>query len=93
MNDPINYAAVRAFNRIWSPIGARLRMAEEADAGFDAGEFSGAYHHEVQGDEWGRVIRVVAASYGIPTNVLENDLARYDAENFEEYYKRTVLGQ
>lgn len=57
--------AVRALRRVWAPIGSALAEAEEADAGFDAGEFSGPWHANFADDEWHRVIRGVADRWGV----------------------------
>src|SRR5690242_6432172 len=41
---PVSNAAVRAFRRAWAPQAEAQAQAEVADAGFDAGEWSGPAH-------------------------------------------------
>jgi hypothetical protein len=75
-------AAVRAFNRVWRPISDRLEMAADADAGFDAGEFSGKFHGDLMGREFFRCLDLVATRFGITGNQLWYATEAASQENF-----------
>jgi hypothetical protein len=62
--------AVRAFARIIEPINASHDECIEADAGFDAGEFSGPAHDRMLMEEYERVAAVVAPRFGLDADLL-----------------------
>jgi hypothetical protein len=69
--------AVRAFNRIWEPISESIELAADADAGFDAGEWSGDHHAKRLADEFYRVMELVAGRFGLTRQELHAELEFY----------------
>jgi hypothetical protein len=74
--------AVRAFNRVWGPISDQLEMGAQADAGFDAGEWSGPANSELLGQEFFRCLDMVAARFEITGAQLHEALEMASQDNF-----------
>lgn len=64
--------AVRAFRRVWEPIGESMAEAEAADAGFDGGEWSGPAHSCMQQEEYHKLLARVGARFGYSESFLGN---------------------
>ena len=64
--------AVAEFNNHWNPIAQGLDEAEEADAGYDAGEFSSAFHGRIYAAAWGEALNLVAVKFGVSEAELED---------------------
>ena len=74
--------AIRAFRRIWFPVEVMLGQVEEADVGFDGGEFSGEFHCKQRERLQNEYVAKVAARFGIPAEHLEYSVR--EAEHFEQ---------
>lgn len=61
----INWAAVRAYRRAAGPIIQASGEAEEADAGFDGGEWSGPAHATMLEERLVELERRVAARFNL----------------------------
>lgn len=70
----INYAAVRAFRKVFAPIEFSLAVGREADAGFDAGEWSGPAHSRIEEQEHAECVARVAARFGMTAEELDHDV-------------------
>lgn len=70
--EEVRWPAVRAFRRVWGPKSEALGEAEAADAGFDAGEFSGPAHANIQLDEYNAALERVARRFGIEATALDS---------------------
>lgn len=64
--------AVRAFARVWAPLGAALDEAARADRGFDGGEWSGPAHADAWMSSYEAALHRVAARYGLTALALGN---------------------
>lgn len=88
----INYPAVRAFNRVWNPIAHDLGMIEEADRGFDGGEFSGSFHNDQWSREYARVLALVGSRFDVKADALDEMVM--DADWIEnEKWVESYLGE
>lgn len=83
----INYPAVRAFNRLWTPITWEIGMAEDADRGFDGGEFSSRFHADRWEFEEKRLLRVVGSRFGLTDGELERMTRDYDWEQNQREFE------
>lgn len=72
------FAAARAFYRVWGPVAERLHYAEDVDAGFDAGEFSGPWHADYYEAKYNEALAKVAAAMHASENWLRYAVAAYD---------------
>lgn len=83
--EDVDFRAVRAFDRIIGPKFHSLFLAEEADAGFDGGEFSGPAHGEDVDSVINEVAQTVATCFGYTRGeVLEMvDIADHHAREKE----------
>lgn len=86
-------APLRAFRRLYDDHMRVLAMAEEADAGFDAGEFSAGYHARLQEELFERSVTQVAQRFNVDAEALayaanwcETEEQRYW---FDAYQRRT----
>lgn len=68
--------ALRIFNRLWARYAPLAAMAQEADAGFDGGEWSGPLHGEAQDAEFERLLQLVAERTGVAARLIEAELHR-----------------
>lgn len=75
--------AVDNFIERWNPIAESLAEAAEADAGFDAGEFSASFHDDIHDMEWQTLLEAVADLHCV--EVEELDEAIYVRMNEECY--------
>jgi len=67
----INYPAVRAFTRAWAPIAESHAEGAQADAGFDAGEFSGPAHATLEHDAYWAALERVAERFRLTVVMLD----------------------
>lgn len=72
--------AARAFHRVWCGILQDLCAAEEADAGFDAGEFSGKFHADIQDKAYARTTQLLAEKTGYSVDDIMAESYRMDQE-------------
>lgn len=77
--------AVRAFNRIWSPISDLLDEGASADAKFDGGEFSGPASARHAQDVYEETLERVASRFGLTSHQLDYAVQAYNYANFEHY--------
>lgn len=83
-------AAVRAFERLYygTPEEQRAREEwEEAETGFDGGEFSARFLSEADYERRERAIKTVCAAFGIGPRSLENEVCAKPHRE-EEYERR-----
>lgn len=83
--------AVRAFAKVWVPIGERLDMAAHLDAQFDGGEWSGPANARHEQLEHLRVLTLVAEKFKISVENLEGalmDAAYHEADMWFTSKKR-----
>lgn len=73
--------AARVFNRVYAPIAERRSLAEDADAGFDAGEWSGPAHARDADREYVRTLRSVARRVNVRPKAIHNELMRQANES------------
>ena len=85
MNDQINYVAVRAFRKVWEPIAAEHELAAEMDAGFDAGEWSGPAHANLECAAYEACLHRVAAKFNLSATVLGNQLCEAEYNECERF--------
>ncbi len=71
--------AVRAAKRLIDDYMKEAAVGEEANAGFDAGEWSGPAHADLQMQEEERLMCVVANKFSVPVDEL---IKAYDAEMY-----------
>ena len=62
----INWPAVRAYSRLAEPVVEMHMDGARADAGYDAGEWSGAWHWEQCADRCQALAAIVASRFAIP---------------------------
>jgi hypothetical protein len=85
--------AVRAFNRVFTPIMRDMSMAEACDAHFDGGEWSGPAWAEMYDDERNRVLTLVAWRFGLTAPDLNNAIYEADAESIDRYLEKQGVVQ
>ena len=78
---PINFPAVRALSRALRPVQEARELAERADAGFDAGEWSGPLHAEAAEQEAGEMAAKVGQRCGLSADDL---LDQYSASSHHQ---------
>jgi hypothetical protein len=76
-----NMLAVRALRKAWHPHSVSHRTGAEADAGFDAGEWSGPAHARMEEDHYDAVLASVAARFDLTPCQLRNMV--FESEDVE----------
>jgi hypothetical protein len=73
-----NMTAVRAYNKVWGPLARSMSEAEECDAHFDGGEWSGPAWGRIWEEQEDRVRKLVAERFGITPQQLEQSVREAD---------------
>ncbi len=85
-----NKVAVNAYHRVLAQRTEGWEEGEACDAGFDAGEWSGA----IWGDHWEQAekeaLAIVASAFGITSDELYDSIQRLDYMYEEKLYKATT---
>ena len=76
----------RVFTKIWREKSEALGVGAEADAGFDAGEFSGAYHGSLYVSEFEKTLEYVAKRFDMEPKELDALVYEAEMKQFEMYY-------
>lgn len=66
----VKWPAVRAFRKVWTPLFEGMIEAEEADAAFDAGEWSGEAHSNLQDERYNEILAKIAPRFELSTKDL-----------------------
>ena len=83
----VDYRAVRAFARLATLKMESVELGRIADAGFDAGEFSGGWHENRADEVIENTEEVVAAAFGFPVEDLRRMLEAADYEERARFFR------
>ena len=79
--------AVDCFNRSWAPVAEKLAEAQECDAHFDGGEWSGPAHDSIWQKQHDQMLDTVAEAFGMTPDDLS--AAIWSQSMAEEDQRRT----
>jgi len=86
----MNYIAIRAVFKIWTPIAKEMYITEQCDAQYDSGEWSGSAHANCQDIEYDRIVNYVAGRFGINSNKLDDELDHYQHDEYNHFYTKLM---